>query len=82
LFQYSTIKNDYEITFRDSTEVVPCNEDTSSVPSITFNFVKIADLNASLKDQVVDVLGVCKSATDVTTITSQKLNKVTGFFYI
>jgi replication factor A1 len=50
--QYSTIKNDYEITFRDSTEVLPCTDDTSDVPSITFNFVRIADLNAGLKEQV------------------------------
>jgi replication factor A1 len=74
--QYSNIKNDYELTMRESTEIIPCTEDTSDVPSITFNFCKIADLNASLKDQVVDILGICKSATDVQTITSQKLNKV------
>ena len=74
--QYSTIKNDYELTMRDSTEIIQCTEDTSDVPSITFNFCKIADLNASLKDSVVDILGICKSATDVQTITSQKLNKV------
>ena len=74
--QYSNIKNDYEITFRDITEVVPCTDDTSDVPSITFNFVRIADLNASLKDSIVDIVGICRSASDVATITSQKLNKV------
>ena len=79
--QYSNIKNEYEITFRETTEVSLCSDDTSSVPSITFNFVRIADLNPSLKDQVVDILGVCKSASDVMTINSQKLNKVKKFLY-
>ena len=74
--QYSNIKNDYEITFRDITEVVACTDDTSDVPSITFNFVRIADLNSGLKDQVVDIVGICRSASEVATITSQKLNKV------
>ena len=74
--QYSNIKNDYEITFRDITEVVECTDDTSDVPSITFNFVRIADLNSGLKDQVVDIVGICRSASEVATITSQKLNKV------
>jgi replication factor A1 len=50
--QFSTIKNEFEITFRDATEVIPCDGDNSSVPSITFNFCRIADLNPSLKDQV------------------------------
>eukprot|EP00094_Tigriopus_californicus_P000409 TCALIF_00398-PA protein Name:"Similar to RPA1 Replication protein A 70 kDa DNA-binding subunit (Homo sapiens)" AED:0.07 eAED:0.07 QI:4/0.83/0.85/1/0.5/0.57/7/130/663 len=73
--QYSTLNNEYEMTFRDSTEVIPCNEDASNIPTITFNFVKIKDLAAASKDSVVDVMGICKEALDATTLTSQRTQK-------
>ena len=75
--QYSKLDNDYEMTMKESTEVFLCtDDDAAEVPSIVFNFVKISDLNAELKDKLVDLIAVCKSASDVQTITSQKLNKV------
>ncbi len=75
--QYSKLDNDYEMTMKESTEVVLCtDDDAAEVPSIVFNFVKISDLSADLKESVVDLIGICKTASDVQTITSQKLNKV------
>jgi len=74
--QYSTLNNDYELTFRDSTEMqMVSDEDTSAIPSLSFEFVKISDLSANDKDKTVDIIGVCKSAGDVATITSQKTGK-------
>ena len=73
--QYSTLNNDYELTFRESTEMVLCEEDTSDIPSVTFNFVQLGQLTSEHKDQIVDVIGVCKSAGDVATITSQRTGK-------
>jgi len=73
--QYSTLNNDYELTFRDSTEMVLCEEDTSDIPSVTFNFCQLSQLTPGHKDQIIDVLGVCKSAGEVATITSQRTGK-------
>ena len=51
--QYSTLNNDYELTFRDSTEMqMVSDEDTSAIPSLSFEFVKISDLSANDKDKV------------------------------
>ena len=49
--QYSNLNNDYELTFKDSTEVVPCTdeEETSKIPTVQFDFCKINQLDASLK---------------------------------
>ena len=49
--QYSTLNNDYELTFRDTTEVFPCTDESeaANIPTLTFNFCQIAQLNASLK---------------------------------
>jgi len=74
--QYSNLNNDYELTFRDSTEMVlVTDEDTSAIPSLTFEFVKLGDLSEKDKDRVVDVIGVCKSAGEVATINSSKTGK-------
>ena len=73
--QYSTLNNDYELTFRDSTEMVLCEEGVESIPTVTFNFVKLNQLTPEHKDTVIDILGVCKSSEDVSTITSQRTGK-------
>lgn len=71
--QYSTLNNDYEITFKDTTEVMPCTEeDTGSIPTLTFNFCQISQLNPGLKDSTVDIIGVVKTASDCVTITSSR----------
>ena len=49
--QYSTLNNDYELTFRDTTEVIPCTDESevANIPTLSFNFCQISQLNASLK---------------------------------
>jgi replication factor A1 len=75
--QYSTLNNEYEMTFRDTTEVIPCTteEETASIPTLTFNFCQIGQLDASLKDSNVDIIAVVKAAGDVVTITSSRTQK-------
>ena len=49
--------------------------ETSSIPTLSFNFCQINQLNASLKDSNVDIIGVVKSVGDCATViarTSQK----------
>ena len=62
--QYSTLNNEYEMTFRDSTEMIPCIEESTGIPTISFEFIKIADLAQVEKDKIVDVIGICKSASE------------------
>lgn len=73
--QYSNLNNEYELTFRDSTELMACNEESSSIPTIQFDFVSISDLAHAAKESVVDIMGVCKSFADAATITSSKTQK-------
>ncbi len=69
--QFSNLNNEYEMTFRESTEVVPCTEDSSNIPKLAFNFVKIKDLGGISKDSVVDVIGVCKVANEAVSLTTR-----------
>lgn len=73
--QYSNVKNDYEMTFTSSTTVVPCHEESSTIPKISYDFVAINEITNLDKDTLIDVIGVAKSASEVSTITSKTTNK-------
>ena len=42
---------------------------------MTFNFVQLNQLKPEHKDQIVDVIGVCRSANEVSTINSSRTGK-------
>jgi len=69
--QYSKLRNDYELTFKDNVIVQPCDEDTSDVPTIIYNFMTIADLSTQQKDAIVDIIGICKMADEAKEFTSR-----------
>ena len=48
--QFSTVNNEYEITFDGKTEVDLC-EDEGVVPQIKFNFIELSALDQMEKDQ-------------------------------
>merc|ERR1712226_942020 len=57
--QYSTLKNDYELTFSEASELIPCNDkDTASIPRTQFNFAQLGQITAEHKDETVDVIGI------------------------
>ena len=113
--QYSNLNNDYELTFSEASELIPCNDkviytlnalrkmpkwllilifflsnnrwlyitqsnlvilqDTASIPRTQFNFAQLGQITAEHKDETVDVIGICRSASDVTNLTSSKTGK-------
>ncbi|TSN39301.1 Replication protein A 70 kDa DNA-binding subunit [Bagarius yarrelli] len=73
--QFSSLKNDYEMTLNGESTIIPC-DDSSDVPMMQCDFVSIADLDARDKDAIVDVIGVCKTVEDVTRITTKNSREV------
>ncbi|XP_028662480.1 replication protein A 70 kDa DNA-binding subunit [Erpetoichthys calabaricus] len=73
--QYTSVKNDYEMTLNNETSIVPC-DDAMDVPMVQFEFIPIGELENKEKDSVVDVIGVCKSYDDVTKITTKSSREV------
>ncbi|XP_069686364.1 replication protein A 70 kDa DNA-binding subunit isoform X2 [Periplaneta americana] len=73
--KFTNIKNDYEMTFTNDTQVIPCNEDTSDIPTLTFDFTPINKLSEMDTNSIVDVIGVCKSSSDVQTLISRNTNR-------
>ncbi|XP_035689920.1 replication protein A 70 kDa DNA-binding subunit-like isoform X1 [Branchiostoma floridae] len=72
--QYTSIQNDYEMSFNNDTTVVLC-EDEADLPSIQYNFVPIEKLEEMNPNTIIDLIGVCKSYGEVTTITTRQTNR-------
>ncbi|KAJ8312756.1 hypothetical protein KUTeg_010129 [Tegillarca granosa] len=72
--QYSSVNNDYEMTFNADTIIEPCNEDVS-LPSMTFDFTKINELDKKQPNAIVDVVGVVKHCGDVGTVIGKASQK-------
>lgn len=70
--QFSQIKNQYELTFNQNSEIAPAGDD-QDIKAQQFAFVKIDQLAFAEVSTVVDVLGIVRSASDVSEINSQKM---------
>ncbi|MEQ2166291.1 60S acidic ribosomal protein P1, partial [Goodea atripinnis] len=73
--QYTTLKNDYEMTLNTHSSIVPC-EDSLGIPTVQCDFVPIEELENRDKDAIIDVIGVCKSADSVSRITTKASREV------
>ncbi|XP_047503959.1 replication protein A 70 kDa DNA-binding subunit [Pieris napi] len=74
--QYTSIKNDYEMTFTADTVVAECMEDTSSMPSVKYEFTPISEIANKNVDTLLDTIGVCKMASDVQELTARSTGKL------
>lgn len=57
--QFSSVNNEYEITFENHTEIEPCDDD--SVPQIKYNFKGIGDLGELSKDSITGVYSIFRA---------------------
>lgn len=65
--QYTSIKNNYEITFDVSSDIRPCTND-HSIKEQNYNFVPISKLFDIEPGEFVDIIGVVKSASEVSEV--------------
>ncbi|CAO3614372.1 unnamed protein product [Cunninghamella blakesleeana] len=72
--QFSTLDNEYELSFDPSTEVELCPED-NALPSIKYNFVKIADVDKHEKQSIIDVIGVLTEDSGMQEVVSKATGK-------
>uniref|UniRef100_A0A3B3BFE1 Replication protein A subunit n=1 Tax=Oryzias melastigma TaxID=30732 RepID=A0A3B3BFE1_ORYME len=73
--QYTSVKNDYEMTLNGESTILPC-EESCDVPIMQCDFISIGDLESRDKDAIVDVIGVCKSVDEVTRLTTKSSREV------
>lgn len=63
--QFNALKNDYEMTMTNDTEIVPCHENSEDIPTLQFNFCSISQVENKEKNDIIDVLGVVTTFNDV-----------------
>ncbi|XP_071946276.1 replication protein A 70 kDa DNA-binding subunit-like [Antedon mediterranea] len=73
---FTSIDNDYEMSFTYDTVVTPVEEDTEEIPGMLFNFRKIGELENFEKDTILDVIGVVKSTGECSTIMTRNSQEV------
>uniref|UniRef100_UPI00358FDBA4 replication protein A 70 kDa DNA-binding subunit-like n=1 Tax=Myxine glutinosa TaxID=7769 RepID=UPI00358FDBA4 len=66
--KFNTIRHDYEIAMASQTVVALCEDALVTLPQSSFQFIPIAKLDTLPKDSLVDVMGVCQSCEDLTTV--------------
>ena len=70
--KYTTIKNDYELTFDANSEIHPVSDD-SDIKTMSYAFVKIGSVGTKEVNSTVDVIAIVRSATDCSEVVSTKL---------
>ena len=74
--KYTSIKNNYEITFDQHSEIRPAS-DTGNIKAIMYNFKKMGELEEAAVDTNVDVIGVVKDVGQCSSFTSKAGNDLT-----
>lgn len=74
--QFSSLKNDYEMTFTSDTIVQECDDaDDKSIPTIQYDFVPISSIAQLEQNSVVDIAGVCVECSDIQQFTARASGK-------
>lgn len=74
--QYSTLNNDYEMTFNHDTIIEACEADEGqNIPQVQYSFISIGEITNRQANSVCDVIGVVKSVSDKQTIVSKTSQK-------
>lgn len=68
--KYSSINNDYEITFDQHSEINMAPEDTN-IKTVNYNFKKIAEIESLPPDTTIDIIGIVKHVGDCAELTSK-----------
>lgn len=72
--QYTSVKNDYEMTLNGESTIIPC-EDNCDVPMMQYDFVTIGDLENREKDATV---GKAHNAPDLHEWNLSEMTTTTG----
>lgn len=73
--KFCTLNNNYELSFTNETQVIPCVEEDTAIPKLQFNFASLSTIQDAEAGSILDFIGVCKSAGDVVTLTARTTNR-------
>lgn len=69
--KFSSVNNDYELSFDGKAHVTACNDASTSIPTQRYSFVPISVLKTKEPNSVVDILGVVARVQETSKITQK-----------
>lgn len=73
--QFNRLKNDYEMTLNSDSLIEECKENDGIVPQVKYDFVPISEIGNMEAGSIIDVIGVCRDASDVNVFNSKQSNR-------
>lgn len=73
--QYSSLKNDYEMTAHSETVIELVDEPGDDLPQIRYNFTPIDGIAEIEPNNTIDVIGVCKDAGETQKLTAKSTGR-------
>ena len=70
--QWTSIKNEYELSFDRSARITPIQEDDASIKKIHFDFEKLNSIEAKEANATLDICAVVKQYQPISSIISRK----------
>ncbi|KAF2901892.1 hypothetical protein ILUMI_04293 [Ignelater luminosus] len=69
--QFNSVKNDYEMTLINDTIIQECHDADIAIPQTKYDFINIDKIANIETGTIVDVIGICKSVSEVLTFTAR-----------
>lgn len=70
--KFNNLKNDFEMSMTNDTEIIPCHVNNDDIPLLgQFNFVPISRVEQKEKGDMIDVLGVVSTSSDLQHVTQR-----------
>lgn len=63
------------MTLNNDSLIEECKENDGIVPQVKYDFVPISEIGSKEAGAVIDVIGVCRDASDVSSFTSKQTNR-------
>lgn len=73
--QFSSLKNDYEMTFTNDTIITECHDVAADIPQTRYDFISIDKIAHVEVDTLIDIIGICKSTSDLQTFQARSTGR-------
>ncbi|GJQ76792.1 hypothetical protein Trydic_g15003 [Trypoxylus dichotomus] len=73
--QFSTLKNDYEMTLTNDTIIQLCEDEVDSIPQTQYNFTTVDKIGNMEIGTLLDVIGVCKTVSELQTFQARSTGR-------
>ncbi|XP_026492335.2 replication protein A 70 kDa DNA-binding subunit-like [Vanessa tameamea] len=74
--QFNKLNSDYELMFQTDTVIAECFDNVSTLPTLKYDFLSISDIANKSPGAFLDVIGICKMASDLQERTAKNTGKI------